>query len=250
MPERTHPLSAGLKRILVVTGSGISAESGIPTFRGQGGYWRNLDPSKLATEAAFRKDPELVWQWYEERRALIRRSQPNAAHQALVQLAGKARDFLILTQNVDDLQARAEWQTKRLDGSQIVQIHGDIFVTKCSRCTFSRREINKESEGVPSCPNCGAMMRPGVVWFDEELNPDEVARVENFFLAGVCDLVLVIGTTAVFDYIVNWALKAKGTDGRLIEINPEETPLSQFATETFRAPAAKIMPKLVEGFLQ
>lgn len=237
------------QRVLVVTGSGISAESGIPTFRGKGGYWRNLDPTKLATEAAFRQDPELVWQWYRERRDLIRRSEPNPAHQALVQLAGVAKDFLILTQNVDDLHARAEWQTKRLAGSQIVQIHGDIFVTKCLRCDFSRREADETAAGVPICPACGSMMRPGVVWFDEELNPQEVARVERFLAAGACDLVLVIGTTAVFDYIVNWALKAKGADGRLMEINPEATPLSQFATGTFRAPATQVLPELVKGLI-
>src|SRR3954464_661984 len=97
-------------RVLAITGAGISAESGIPTFRGKDGYWRNLDPTKLATETAFRRDPELVWQWYRERREKIRQSQPNAAHQALVELEGHSQDFLLLTQNVDDLHVRAEWE--------------------------------------------------------------------------------------------------------------------------------------------
>jgi len=243
-------MSNGPKRVLVVTGSGISADSGIPTFRGKDGYWRNLDPTKLATETAFREHPQLVWEWYGERRDLIRRSQPNAAHQALVQLAANTREFLLLTQNVDDLHARAEWEGKRLPSEQIVQIHGDIFVTRCSRCTFTRREICENIATVPICPKCGAMMRPGVVWFDEELNSKEVERVENYLQSGPCDAVLVIGTTALFDYIVRWALAAKGPSGRLTEINPEETPLSQLATEKVRGAAAKSLPGLVERMIR
>jgi len=242
---QSNPPADPLERVLVVTGAGISAESGIPTFRSQDGYWRNFDPRKLATEAAFRNDPALVWQWYRERRDLIRRSRPNAAHQALVQLAGHTRDFLLLTQNVDDLHARAQWQGRRLGGDQIVQIHGDIFVTKCAGCAFNRRDTAADSPEVPRCPHCGGMMRPGVVWFGEELNPREVARVERFLSRGSCDVVLVIGTTAVFAYIVQWVLAAKGAAGRLIEINPEETTVSPHAGETFRLPAAKCLPELV-----
>jgi NAD-dependent deacetylase len=240
-----NPPASPLDRVLVVTGAGISAESGIPTFRGRDGYWRNFDPTKLATEAAFRNDPALVWQWYRERRDLIRRSQPNAAHQALVRLAGHTREFLLLTQNVDDLHARAEWRGRRLGGDQIVPIHGDIFITKCTRCAFSRRDTAADSPEVPRCPHCGGMMRPGVVWFGEELNPREVERMERFLSRNPCEVVLVIGTTAVFSYIVHWALAAKGAAGRLIEINPEETAVSPHATETIRHPAAKCLPELV-----
>jgi NAD-dependent deacetylase len=118
-------------RILVITGAGVSAESGIPTFRGKEGYWRNLDPAKLATPEAFARDPQLVWDWYRERRQRIRNARPNAAHKAIVQLALKAEEFLLVTQNVDDLHARAG-----LPAGKIVQIHGDIFATRCSRCDF------------------------------------------------------------------------------------------------------------------
>ena len=242
-------MSGILKRIFVVTGSGISAESGIPTFRGKDGYWRNLDPTKLATETAFKKDPQLVWQWYCERRELIRRSRPNAAHEALVKLAAHSRDFLLLTQNVDDLHARAECEGRSLPPEKIVQIHGDIFVTRCSRCDFRKRERDKDAGGVPACPKCGNLMRPGVIWFDEELEPREVERVEKYLSTGECDLDLVIGTTALFDYIVNWARAAKGKSGRLIEINPEETTISRFADETIRAPAALVLPKLVSKLM-
>src|ERR1700682_2697422 len=115
-------------RVLVLTGAGVAAESGIPTFRGKDGYWRNLDPMKLATPEAFEKNPELVWEWYRERRQRIRSAQPNAAHEAIVKLSIRARDFLLVTQNVDDLHARAEWNGNRLPPEKIVQIHGDIFL--------------------------------------------------------------------------------------------------------------------------
>jgi NAD-dependent protein deacetylase/lipoamidase len=118
-------------RILVITGAGVSAESGLPTFRGKDGYWRNLNPAKLATPEAFSRDPQLVWDWYRERRQRIRNAQPNAAHKAIVQLAQKAQEFLLVTQNVDDLHTRAG-----LPAGETVQIHGDIFATRCSRCDF------------------------------------------------------------------------------------------------------------------
>src|SRR5690242_20249069 len=121
-------------RVFVITGAGISAESGIPTFRGKDGYWRNFDPMKLATPEAFARDPQLVWTWYNERRENIRAAQPNAAHQAIVRVATKAEDFLLLTQNVDDLHARAEFEGNRLREDEMVKIHGDIFVNRCSKC--------------------------------------------------------------------------------------------------------------------
>src|SRR3954451_19742351 len=118
-------------RVLAITGAGISAESGIPTFRGKDGYWRNLDPTKLATPEAFARDPQLVWDWYRERRQGIRIARPNAAHEAIARLAQRADEFLLVTQNVDDLHARAGVAAEKM-----VQIHGDIFVTRCSRCEF------------------------------------------------------------------------------------------------------------------
>src|SRR5436190_3650933 len=178
-----------LNRILVLTGAGVSAESGIPTFRGKDGYWRNLDPAKLATAEAFACDPKLVWEWYRERRQRIRDAQPNPAHKAIAKLAQHAHEFLLVTQNVDDLHARAGSPKEKM-----VQIHGDIFVTRCSRCDFvdagrggspeppaphaiypDRRRLRsiaptsaqaeEEEEEIPKCPQCGALMRPGVVWF-------------------------------------------------------------------------------------
>src|SRR5213075_1573541 len=122
-------------RVLVLTGAGVSAESGIPTFRGKDGYWRNLDPTKLATPEAFARDPQLVWDWYRERRQRIRIARPNAAHEAIARLAQRRDEFLLVTQNVDDLHARAGVAAEKM-----VQIHGDIFVTRCSRCEFQRHD--------------------------------------------------------------------------------------------------------------
>ena len=238
-------------RILVVTGAGISAESGIPTFRGTGGYWRNLDPTKLATQSAFDSDPEIVWQWYRERREKIRRAEPNAAHRAVVQLSAQADEFFLLTQNVDDLHVRAEWNGLRIVPEQLARVHGDIFVTKCERGDFVRRDdrdddLNQVAERVPRCPKCGARMRPGVVWFGEGIDPREVARVDNYVRRRPCDTVIVVGTTVAFDYIVQWTRLAAGRRGRLIEINPDDSFLSGLGAEWIREPAASALPRLVE----
>jgi NAD-dependent deacetylase len=239
-------------RVLVITGAGVSAESGIPTFRGQDGYWRNLDPTKLATPGAFAHDPNLVWNWYRERRQRIRKAEPNPGHQAIAKLAARTGEFLLVTQNVDDLYRRAEWDQKRIPRDKIVQIHGDIFVTRCSRCDcqrYEREHEQRDNGSLPECPECGAFMRPGVIWFGEQLDLARIGAVENFMTGGDCDLVIVAGTTALFGYIIDWALRARGDTGQLIEVNPEETSLSQFATKSFREPAGVALPRLVNKLL-
>jgi NAD-dependent deacetylase len=256
-------------RVFVLTGAGVSAESGIPTFRGKDGYWRNLDPAKLATPEAFARDPKLVWEWYCQRRQRIRDAQPNAAHLASARLARLVNEFLLVTQNVDDLHARAG-----LPKEKMVQIHGDIFVTRCSRCDFEHagsdgspeppaddtisaqgrrlRSIASTSEDdvdLPKCPKCHALMRPGVVWFGEQLPWSEVKRVETYLHRGPCDLVIVAGTTATFGYIIDWALQASRDGAELIEVNPEETPISRFATRLVRESAAIALPKIVDQMI-
>ena len=241
-------------RVLVLAGAGVSAESGIPTFRGKDGYWRNLDPAQLATPEAFARDSKLVWEWYRERRNRIWNAQPNAAHAAIATLAQHADEFLLVTQNVDDLHARAGFPKEKM-----VQIHGDIFLTRCSRCDFGFKERKHDHEHgqdqeeeeenvVPRCAKCGALMRPGVVWFGEQLPWTELRRVETYHERGPCELVIVAGTTAIFGYIIDWALRARAPNGQLIEVNPEETPLSPFATRLVREPAAIALPKLVDQF--
>ena len=235
-----------IMRVLVITGAGVSAESGIPTFRGEDGYWRNFDAAKLATPEAFERDPKLVWEWYSERRQRVSNARPNLGHEAIAKLAEKADEFLLLTQNVDDLHARAGMPKEKM-----VQIHGDIFVTKCSRCDFRRDHDHEQGQEdlLPRCPECDALMRPGVVWFGEQLPWSEVKRVENYLNRGPCDLVIVAGTTATFGYIIDWALRASRCGGELIEVNPEETPISQFATQLVREPAAIALPRIVDAIV-
>ena len=243
--EIAAPSQSYVVRVLVLTGAGVSAESGIPTFRGKDGYWRNLDPTKLATPEAFARDPQLVWDWYRERRQRIRNARPNAAHEAIARLAQRADEFLLVTQNVDDLHARAG-----VAAEKTVRIHGDIFVTRCSRCDFDRPEYEHEHEvGIPSCSRCSAFMRPGIVWFGEQLSRSELARVEDFLDGGACDVVIVAGTTATFGYIIDWALHGSRDGAELIEVNPEETPLSRFATRLVREPAAIALPRIVDEVL-
>jgi NAD-dependent protein deacetylase/lipoamidase len=256
-------------RVLVLTGAGVSAESGIPTFRGKDGYWQNLDPTKLATPEAFARDPQLVWEWYRERRERIRSARPNAAHEAIAKLAQHADEFLLVTQNVDDLHARAG-----VAANKMVQIHGDIFNTRCSRCDWRAElrdaetnnirnhtglagarpstEGNKQEYGdcnLPTCPTCTALMRPGVVWFGEQLPWNELQRVEDFLDNRACNVVIVAGTTATFGYIIDWALRGSQASGELIEVNPEETPLSRFATRLVREPAAIALPRIVDELM-
>jgi NAD-dependent deacetylase len=237
----------GCGRVLIITGAGVSAESGIPTFRGKDGYWRNLDPTKLATPSAFENDPKLVWEWYRERRQRVRGAQPNPAHEAIVQLAARSREFLLVTQNVDDLHVRATWEGTRLPKGKIVQIHGDIFVTRCSGCDFRHDELLKDTQGLPKCLDCGALMRPGVVWFGEQLDALEIERVETYLDGGFCDIVIVAGTTATFGYIVDWAVRAAGKTGQLIEVNPSPTLLSKFAAQLIREPAGVALPRWVNA---
>jgi len=235
-------------RVLVLTGAGVSAESGIPTFRGKDGYWRNFDPAKLATPEAFARDPQLVWEWYRERRERIRNARPNAAHEAIARLAQHSKDFLLVTQNVDDLHARAG-----VPAQKMVQIHGNIFATRCSQCDWraerlstASNEKEEQDDGLANCPHCTALMRPGVVWFGEQLPWNELERVENFLDSGACDVVIVAGTTATFGYIIDWAIRGSRHAGELIEVNPEETQLTRFATRLVRKPAATALPQIVE----
>jgi NAD-dependent deacetylase len=229
-----------VQRILVITGAGVSAESGIPTFRGKDGYWRNFDPAKLATPEGFARNPKLVWEWYRERREQIRSARPNPAHEAIARMAASVSEFLLVTQNVDDLHERSGVSSERM-----VQIHGDIFVTRCSECDERYRKKDEDEKILPRCCACGSRMRPGVVWFGEQLDLLNMEKVESFLAAGPCDVVIVAGTTAMFGYIIDWAARAGSQDGRLIEVNPETTALSEFATEFIREPAGQALPRLV-----
>jgi NAD-dependent deacetylase len=242
--------------VMVLTGSGISADSKIPTFRGKDGLWRKENPKRLATTKAFTENPKKIWDWYNKRREKIRASKPNAAHSAVVQLEKQAKRFLLVTQNVDDLHERALFEGKGLPAEAVVHIHGRIFASRCSKCDY--KDPEEPGAGIapirkvggfavlPHCPKCGELMRPGVVWFDEENNDADERRVEEFLAEKPCDLVLVIGTTATFDYIRRWALQAAASGAWFVEINPEASQLSRFAHHGIRSRAKKVLPRMVQ----
>ncbi|MCX6603690.1 MAG: NAD-dependent deacylase [Acidobacteria bacterium] len=216
--------------IAVLTGAGISAESGIPTFRGPGGLWRNFRPEELATPEAFARDPQLVWEWYLWRRRLIAAAEPNAGHRALVELERRTPRFTLITQNVDGLHDLA--------GSQrILKIHGDIWHSRCSACSYQRRDRSTE-EMPPPCPECGAMLRPGVVWFGESLPRivwDEAERAVS-----QADVLLVAGTSATVYPAAGLLHLAR----YVIEVNQEETPFSDRVAVSLRGSCGEVLPRL------
>lgn len=237
----TRATIAAAKHLLVLTGAGISAESGVPTFReAQTGLWERYDPSQLATPEAFAEDPELVWSWYRWRRSLIREVEPNPGHAALahMQEAAEARDagFTLVTQNVDGLHAVA--------GSRdVVEFHGNIFDERCSRCHRPGATSGPEVETPPSCESCGGPMRPGVVWFGERI-PEQALEAATT-AAGRCDLCLVVGTSSLVHPAAGLPEIALAAGARVIEVNPETTPLSPRCDRVLRGTAAQVLPGLV-----
>ncbi|HEX6639668.1 MAG TPA: NAD-dependent deacylase [Thermoanaerobaculia bacterium] len=221
------------QKVVVMTGAGVSAESGIPTFRGPGGLWRNFRPEDLATPAAFKRDPGLVWEWYEWRRGLIREAKPNAAHEALARLT----DAVIVTQNVDGLHARA-------GSADIVELHGNIFRVRCTR-EGDRRLHEEPFDGLPPHCECGALLRPDVVWFGEALPHDGIAHAVGSIHAA--DLVLVIGTSGVVYPAAGFVTMH---DGLSIEINPEASGVSSACTHAIAALAGEATPAIVEALLE
>lgn len=220
-------------RVVAFTGAGVSAESGIPTFRGEGGLWRNFRAEDLATPEAFARDPELVWQWYEWRRGLVRAAQPNAAHRAIARLT----DAAVVTQNVDGLHARG--------GSRdVIELHGNIFRVRCTRERVTRDAFEPFAEMPPRC-ECGALLRPDVVWFGEALPEDAWARATDAIRRA--DLLLVIGTSGVVYPAAGLVSLSRGLS---IEINPQASGVSSACTFAIPMAAAEATPPIVEEILR
>ena len=217
---------------VVFTGAGISAESGIPTFRDPGGYWRNYRPEDLATPEAFARDPKLVWEWYDFRRQTIAKAEPNPGHHAIARLAHAT----LITQNVDGLHERA--------GSRdALRLHGSIWTLRCIQC--GRQEDDRRvplPELPPRCA-CGGMQRPGVVWFGEGLPTDVWDNAEK--AARNADLLLVVGTSAVVYPAASLVPLAARAGATVVEINPGETPLTAAVAYSLRGPAGEILPRLI-----
>lgn len=237
---RARSILAESSALAVLTGAGVSAESGVPTFRGAGGLWRGRNAWELATPEAFRRDPAEVWAFYEARFSGLRNVAPNEGHRALAALEATRDRFWLLTQNVDGLHREA--------GSRnVIELHGTIRVTRCSGCareTATEAALRDWSPGsVPSCEACLAHLRPAVVWFGESL-PAAALREAEVAL-GSCDTILVVGTSGLVQPAASFALQARGRGARVIEVNPQETPISQVADVSLRGPAGVELPALL-----
>ena len=222
--------------VAVLTGAGISAESGIPTFRGPGGLWRNFRPEDLATPEAFARDPKLIWQWYDWRRGLIAEAQPNAGHIALAELERCAPDFTMITQNVDGLHDRA-------GSRRVLKVHGDIWTLRCTDCGRAHQDFRPAIPELPPYCECGGLERPGVVWFGEGL-PQGVWR-DAEHAARSAKLFFVIGTSAMVYPAAGLVALAKSHGAKVVEINIAETPVTGMVDRTLRGPAAEILPRLL-----
>jgi NAD-dependent deacetylase len=229
------PLPIGLlkpsSKVAVLTGAGVSAESGIPTFRSNGGFWQQHRFEDLATPQGFARDPKFVWTWYEERRRAIATARPNAGHHALADMEKRVASFTLITQNVDGLHDLA--------GSRnIIKLHGDIWTVRCLKC--GREKVNRSelTELPPHC-ECGGMLRPGVVWFGEQLPPGSIERAEAAVRAA--DLLIVAGTSAQVYPAAGLIPMARVA----LEINPEETEHSAEVAYSVRGKSSEILPQLV-----
>jgi NAD-dependent deacetylase len=232
-----EPIADKLKKaekIVFVTGAGISQESGIPTFRGKDGLWRKYDAIQLATIDAFYENPKLVWEWYEERRKNILAAQPNAGHITIADLE-KYKQVRVLTQNIDGLHQRA-------GSNHVYELHGSIITIKCTVCDFKEKITGSFPELPPRC-KCGKMLRPDVVWFGEAL-PQKVWS-DAMIHANSCNLMFVVGTSLEVSPANMLPVYARQNGATLVEVNPEETPMSESMDLSIRSPSAKALPELL-----
>lgn len=245
MPEFSDTLVDRLVRaehVTVLTGAGISAESGIPTFRDPGGLWEKFDPQELANVEAFLDNPELVQGWYRHRRQVVEDAEPNAGHRALADLEAHGSDVAVVTQNVDDLHHRA-------GSSTVIELHGNITHNYCMDCERAAAPDTVDAaiqEGTPArCPECGGLIRPDVVWFGEMLPPDAMERADA--ATHRADVFLSVGTSAVVYPAARLPVAAQEQDAYVAEINPDTTGVTDDVDESIRGPAGEVLPDLVDA---
>jgi NAD-dependent deacetylase len=232
--------AAGLLRrasnLVAFTGAGVSAESGVPTFRGAGGVWKNHRAEEVATPEAFARDPELVWEFYNYRRNLLAEIAPNPAHRALAELEPRVERFTLVTQNIDGLH--------RLAGSHnVLELHGNLWRVRCTGCGESFDRPREKLPPLPKCEACGSLLRPDVVWFGEAL-PEDVWNKASSAVAA-CDAMLVVGTSAVVYPAAGLVELARGSGARIIEVNLEPSAASSLADVCLHGRAGEILPALV-----
>jgi NAD-dependent deacetylase len=237
--EKLRSLLRRSTRIIVSTGAGVSAESGVPTFRSAGGLWERFRPEELANIDAFMNNPKLVWEWYNWRRGLMSAVEPNPGHYAIAEWERYFEEFALITQNVDGLHHRA-------GSAKIYELHGNIMRNKCASCDAPGDVPDRfDPDNLPRCP-CGGLMRPDVVWFGELL-PAGVIE-EAWAKAGGCELFVSVGTSALVQPAASLPLVAQRHGAYTVEVNPERTPLSSMFDEVFNGASGVILPQITKLF--
>lgn len=224
------------RSVVVLTGAGVSAESGVPTFRGQEGLWRNYNPQELATPEAFNKDPTLVWEWYDWRRGLIAPLEPNPAHLAIAELEERSPSFLLITQNIDGLH-------KKGGSKQMLELHGNIWNVRCVAEGNVTENHDVPLQNIPPMCSCGAMLRPHIVWFGESLDPHILHQSLQAIEA--CDFLIVAGTSAVVQPSASFPIMARERGATVLEVNMEPTPISSVVNSSLFGKAGELLPQLV-----
>lgn len=227
------------QRVTVLTGAGVSQESGLRTFRdAQGGLWAQYRPEDLATPQAFQRNPKLVWDWYAWRREKVSQAKPNQAHYALAEMAKFIPHFTLITQNVDGLHQAA-------GSPSVIELHGNIHRVRCSVCGKMHSHWHQDQDEVPRCTTCNGLLRPDVIWFGENLPQ---AKLNSAFEAAQrCELFFSIGTSGLVQPAASLAHLAQYHGARIVEINAEATPLTPFADLSFQGKAGEILPVLVKA---
>ena len=237
--DKTIKTIQNSEKVVVLTGAGISAESGVPTFRGEEGLWRNFRAEELATPFAFQRDPKLVWEWYDWRRNLIKPLYPNAGHKVIASVEQKKSSFKLITQNVDGLHQKA--------GSvKCVELHGNIWKTRCTEEGNVADNLGSPLKNIPPMCECGAILRPNIVWFGESLPVEAIQS--SYETVEICDLMIVVGTSAVVQPAASLPRIAKNAGAFVIEVNAEETPISDMVDDSYLGKAGEILPLLEKYF--
>ena len=229
---------ASVRSICILTGAGISADSGVPTFRGTDGLWRNFRAEDLATPEAFERDPRLVWEWYNWRRELIATKSPNAAHQAIAKLESRLSQFWLITQNVDGLHRQA-------GSTKLSEIHGNIWKVRCTACGRISDDRSVPISLLPTCSSCQGLLRPHIVWFGESLDMDDLRHCDRALRESEC--LIVIGTSGVVYPAAGFASVAKQAGAFVIEVNLDSTPHSDLVDLSLRGRAKDLVPELLQG---
>ncbi len=232
-----HSLRAA-RQVTVLTGAGVSAESGIPTFRDAlTGLWSQYNPQELATPDAFRRNPRLVWEWYAFRRQMLTEKTPNPGHFALAEIEKHIPEFILVTQNIDGLHQRA--------GSRnVIELHGNLGRVKCFDENTVISQWAETGEVPPRCPRCGGLLRPDVVWFGEYLPADALEAGQA--AARSCNVFFSVGTSGMVQPAASLPFMALEQGAMVVEVNPDETPLSRWATHTLRGPSGVWLPDVVK----